>query len=115
MTSRIHRGFHRIGIVLAMPVLIVALGLASHEVWRASEEHGPWENYTPAGRVIAPAIDMSKLSDAQLQAIIDTGEKRSVSQNYTFPLTLLGLALALYVVARAVGWVLDGFVGSDRA
>ncbi len=33
MTSRIRRGFHRIGVVLAVPVLLVAGALAGHEAW----------------------------------------------------------------------------------
>ena len=44
VTSRITRGFHRIGIVLAIPVLLLAAGLAGREEWlqRATQVPGQY-------------------------------------------------------------------------
>ena len=65
MTSRIHRGFHRVGVVLAALALLLAL------------------------------------------FVVLQGE-RSVA------FMLLAVAALLSAAARAVGWVLAGFIGSDR-
>lgn len=48
MTSRIHRGFHRIGIVSALPPLVGAGCLAALGLWRQVVDRGPWEDYEGA-------------------------------------------------------------------
>jgi hypothetical protein len=84
MTSRIHRGFHRIGIVSALPPLVGAACLAAIGLWRQFTDRGPWEDY---------------------------GGAPTYLPDYRLALLLLALALTLYAAARAVGWVLDGFMG----
>ncbi len=44
MTSRSSRGFHRIGTVLASPVLLLAAGLAGREEWlkRIAQDPGQY-------------------------------------------------------------------------
>ena len=82
MTSRIALSFHRRGIVLALPVLLLAAGVAAHEEWlqRTTQDLG---QYHPS---------------------------------FGTPLRLLGLAVILYVAARAIGRVFDGFAPSyDRS
>ena len=78
MISRVARGFHRTGIVVAvvaLPILLLAAGLAGHEEWlqRTTQDSG------------------------QFHASFGT------------PLRLLGLAIILYVAARAIQRVFDGF------
>jgi hypothetical protein len=87
MTSRIHRGFHWIGIVSALPPLVGAGCLAALGLWRQVVDRGPWEDY---------------------------GGAPTYLPSYRLALLLLALALALYIAARAVAWVLDGFI-SPRA
>ncbi len=38
MILRVARGFHRIGIVVALPVLLLAAGLAGHEEWQQTTQ-----------------------------------------------------------------------------
>ena len=64
MTSRIHRGFHRIGVVLA---------------------------------VLALLLDGALVAGNQIKSAVP----------------LLVVAVALYAACRAVGWVLEGFFGSN--
>ncbi len=87
MTSRIHRGFHRIGVVLAGLALLMAAGNAIAEVFSWTITLGTQEASRPF------AHHPPDFSEA---------------------LVYSALALALYIVARAVGWVLAGFMGSDR-
>ena len=84
MTSRIHRGFHRIGVVLAVPPLVGVGWLGTIGLWRQIADRGPWEDY---------------------------GSAPTYLSSYRLALLLFGLALALYAAARAVGWVLVGFMG----
>ena len=83
------------GIVLAVPVALVAVGLAAYEAWlqwttsRLPDETLRWQdgsvsvvrsfNYHPADLTMAGLV--------------------------------LALALAFYAACRAVGWVLAGFMG----
>ena len=100
MTSRISRGFHRIGIVLAVPVLMVAGVSAGYEAWRQwnSESRLPnaddafWKRW---------GVDPDAIHQAQVA-------------DYNGTLTYVVLAVALYAVARAIGWAVDGFMGPAR-
>lgn len=102
MTSRIARGFHRVGIVVA--VVPAAPGL-----WIGVSEWNRQANAT-AARLLA----VKELSDDDLQRIVagrPTIASLPVPQvaDYTTALLLLGLAIALYAGARALGWIVDGF------
>ena len=89
MTSRVARGFHRIGIVLALPPLLLAGWLATQRAWLPWSSH-PWD----ADPIVGQSPD-----DRMWGA-------------YNNSLLLLGLAIALYAVARALGWIVDGFARS---
>ncbi len=103
MTSRIHRGFHRIGVVLAVSVLLTSAFEAAYElwwVWSTRRAYADLVATTPGGE---PAVDaFERMAQAPHVA------------NYSMSLFLLALALVLYAAARAVGWVLAGFLGGDR-
>ena len=103
MTSRIHRGFHRLGVMLAVPVVGVGLWLSVSE----------WRQQADAGAAQAHALAF--LSDADLERLaqgipISTALPEMHQANFTVALLVFALALALYAAARAVGWVLDGFM-----
>ena len=80
MAARISTGFHRMGIVLAVPVLLLALGLAWAE-WRApSGQFRPYHksnDTTDSGTLkfiedqwtADPVADLSKLSNEDLIAL----------------------------------------------
>ena len=89
MTSRIARGFHRIGIVLAVPPVILAIWLAAHET---SYEWGPhpWDK----DPILEPVHDGQMLG------------------TFTDEIALLITAALLYAMSCAIGWIVDGFAKS---
>ncbi len=98
MTARIRRGFHRIGVVLALPVLLVAGWIAGDETWQAWATSGlPPEQWSNADGTIS------------FEEAVGTHHAF-----YGYALAWAVFALALYIAARAVGWVLAGFIGSDQ-
>ena len=95
MTSRIHRGFHRIGVVLAVPMLLVAGWIAGDETWQAWSTSGlPPERFFHADGSVSLEV-----SFAVHHAF------------YGYALAWAALAVALYAAARGVGWILAGFIG----
>ena len=128
MTSRIARGFHRIGIVLALPVLLLAAVIAGHEEWLQWSTRNPWAAFPIVGQ--APVTPLGKVQVGQDQwwanapivkpataspGLFDDLIPKPHTANFTVPLLLLGLAVALYAVARALGWVVDGFIAPSRS
>ena len=98
MTARIHRGLHRVGLVLAVPPLMVAGWIACSEAWQAWATSG-----LPPERFIA--------SDGSVTFEEAFGTHHAY---YGHALAWAALALVLYAAARAVGRVLAGFFGEDR-
>ena len=94
VTSRIHRGFHRIGVVLAAPVLLVAGWLAGHEAWLSYKDED----------LLAASVD------PDLAAALASMSAPPHIADYTGGAIVAGIALALYVAARGVGWALAGFL-----
>ena len=97
MTSRIHRGFHRIGIVLAVPFLILGLAIAYQQTWIG------WDSFG-APHAAVPSTDGS---------ITYAKAFPSPQPFYGYAIAWTALGLALYAAARAVGWILAGFIGSE--
>ena len=98
MTSRIHRGFHRIGVVLAVPPLMVAGWIAGGEAWQAWSTSGlPPEQFQYADGCVS------------FEEAFGTHHAY-----FGYALAWGGLALALYAGARAVGWIIAGFLSADR-
>ena len=100
MTPRIHRGFHRIGIILTAFPLVGAgwLGVSERN-WQADTE-------------AAQARVLASLSDADLEKItVGTRMPTALPEvhhvNSTTVVVLHALAVALYGAARSVAWVLD--------
>ena len=111
MTSRIHRGFHRIGVVLAVPVLLVAGWLAGHETWMQWTAKDPYAEFDDAP---LPAKKAPNVFD-QFDLPSDTKAPLTAPYyraDYTIAAFVLALSIALYVAARALGWVLAGFLRS---
>lgn len=92
--NRIHRGFHRVGIVLAVPFLILAAGIALQQTWIG---------WGATDVPVHPRADGSFSYDEAFP---------HPHAFYGYALAWAVFAIALYATARAVGWVLDGFVGS---
>ena len=111
MTSRIHRGFHRIGVVLAVPVLLVALGLAGHEAWLQWTTKDPYAAFERVPEPKKPPNVFDQFDPPSNP--VSQPVAPAYRADYTMASVALAFALALYVAARAVGWVLDGFMGSN--
>ena len=95
MTSRISCGFHRIGVVLAVPPIIGSVIYAGYE-WN-------WQ-----------ADDRATLGVDPSAFILPSDQTGPHVANYTPAAVLLAAALALYAAARAIGWILDGFLSPSR-
>ena len=108
MTSRIHCGFHRAGIVLAVPPAGLGLWLAVTEWRRQANEEAETSRIL---RAMSDA-DLEKLAASMISAATPPPERHQA--DYTTASVLLAVALALYASARAVGWVLAGFLSPSR-
>jgi hypothetical protein len=192
MTSRIKTGFHRIGIVLAVPLLIAAAvplimelyeptGPFAPDLKSAPEQavvawgepiksagsvdpRGSWSQFIPAdesriiraevpdNRVLVIDTKDTKLAGEAINAMHDEERRRGrlftpsemplligkVSIYYdseskmpsygaahlrrgfdpfafTLSAVFLGVGLLAYGAARAIAWILDGFIGSKRS
>ena len=91
MASRVSRGFHRIGIVLAIPPVLLAIWLAAHETSYEWVPH-PWDK----------------------DPIIEPVHDGRIWGSFTSEIALLILAAVLYAVSRVIGWIVDGFTTSKR-
>ena len=113
MTSRIARGFHRIGVVLAVPLLLLAVGVAGHEAWLQWTTKDPYAAFADAP---PPSTGKKNPYDNPEMSIpVPPSKPHPYYQaDYTSAGLAFALALALYTAARAVGWVLDGFMGPAR-
>ena len=49
MISRAARGFHQAGVVVALPILLIATGLAGHEEWLQRTTQNPGQYHTSFG------------------------------------------------------------------
>lgn len=104
--THVSRGFHRIGVVLALPVLAVAAALtlrAEHEarpppvcLTRVSVGAEP----TAWGRPCRAPYGRGSTSEPRHRV-----DRVDAS-------TAAGIAVALYMVCRALGWIIDGFRGA---
>ena len=133
MTSRIHRGFHRIGVVLAAPLILLSAVLAVHETWEQQTTKVPPEASRPAPATpsLRPVPNYFDRFDPPAQSgpltFDDITGPPGVSKpgmfddliprppphiaDYTMATIAFALAVALYAACRAVGWVLAGFIG----
>lgn len=153
LTARIHRGFHRIGVVLAMPVLAWSALIAFNEHQRPTGPErgstefpsGPFKALTAHmedGRTLSvkgtdqarvtAAIEAFQADEARARRkfTADSGEytrgdvsirvlgsdearKYGRESDFGFSLMVLTFALAIYSVARAVGWIVSGFTPAE--
>ena len=115
--SRIHRGFHRIGIVLAVPALLVGISLAGHEAWLQWTAKDPWAAFPIVEPAPAPPPTISRPGVLTFDDLIPKtpaypAEYAKYRADYSTAAFFMVLAVALYAAARGTGWVLDGFMGS---
>ena len=107
-SARIHRGFHRVGVVLALPVLLLAGWLAGHEAWLQWTTNDPYAGFAdapPASKASNPFDRFDLPSDAKPTSVVPYYQA-----DYILALLALALSFAFYAAARAIGWVLAGFL-----
>lgn len=114
MTLRVHRGFHRIGIVLVVPVLLLGIGLAAHETWLQWTTKDPYAAFAEAYTLPSDSTNKYAAPGMSEPAARPVEVGPYYRANYTLASLALGIALALYVAARAIGWVLAGFLSPGR-
>jgi hypothetical protein len=109
--SRISAGFHRIGLVLALPLILAAAGLF-YNAWK-SVQPPP----LPAGFTLdAPASPSPKTGvnpfdqfDEKPAPTLGPVDYDPFRPDYTAFCLAAGAALALYLASRAIGWIINGF------
>ena len=117
--TRVSRGFHRIGVVAAVPLLLLSGGWAASTWWQTPHVcAGMFDDLIPGAPACrslrAPGkIDYTKMTDQQLLAIYNSSPRAIRSPvpepDYVWPLLGAASALALYSIVRALGWIIDGF------
>ena len=150
--SRISTGFHRIGLVLAVPMIVVA-GVAAFVAWNTAvwptlctnffdqfdtgstcklvvrKKSGEILVLGPQSRPLqfpASATETeirgeiekyraSLPSPASQEPIPNDLTPATVHPDYFWAWLALVAAVALYAVSWALGWIIDGFVGSKTA
>ncbi len=96
--SRVSRGFHRVGIVLAIPPLLLGAYIACSETWSAWSTSGlPPEQF---------AGDDGKIT------LVESFNTHHA--DYTYAVMWIVAALVAYIMARGIGWVLDGFLSPSH-
>ena len=109
MNSRISRGFHRIGIVLAVLMLLAAGRSAGQEMWLQWMLSDP---YVAAEDDPAPAS--AQTNHVEASGMSNPAERTTprvfYRPNYLPAIRSLFLAFVLYAAARAVGWALDRYM-----
>src|SRR5947199_10209460 len=106
MQARVIRGVHRIGIVLAVPFLALALYLAIQEI------------RLPSGAPIfeiPEAVRQSAVPDGPWAGAVDCGPNSincptiGHEHDFTSALFFALIAAGIFIAARALGWNIAGF------
>lgn len=109
MTSRISRSLRRIGVVLAVLMLLAASRSAGQEMWLQWMSSDP-----PVADEGAPAEPSAHSNHSEISGMSIPAERpapRVFYQAHYGPAEyLLFLAFVLYAAARAVGWLLHRFL-----
>lgn len=107
--SRISTGFHRIGVVLAAPLLCGAVGIAIYEWWTNPEQlpicKGLFDEFIPNGPKCRPIPGASN----------DGGVPMPIERlGYRSAMALAIIGVALYLISKALGWIISGFAGEPK-
>ena len=109
MNSRISRGFHRIGIVLAVLMLLAAGRSAGQEMWLQWMLSDPY-----VAAEDDPAPPSAQTNHVETSGMSSPAERTAprvfYQPNYLPAIRSLFLAFVLYAAARAAGWVLDRYI-----
>lgn len=101
-SRRVRRGFHRIGVVGVLLILVPAaliLALAGVEL---TEQPGRNLQYSEA--------DWAALTAAQQSALVRAQQTAEVQDMLWSAVSFVIVAVIFYILARAVGWIVAGFV-----
>ena len=109
MTSRTSRAIHRIGIVLAVLMLLAAGRSAGQEMWLQWMLSDP--PVADEGAPAEPSAQSDRLETSGVSSPAERPAPRVFYRAHYGPAAyLLVLAFVLYAATRAVGWVLDQFL-----
>lgn len=116
--SRVSRRFHGVGLVLACPLLLLALGLGAVATWEARplpaclpsglDPLHPLQKCRRAPRPLGPSASSDPTSLPPVRQV----EQGSVSGVPDFDAagSAAGLALALYLASRGLGWIAEALL-----
>ena len=117
-TSRISVGFHRIGVALGTPFLLCGLLVGAWNLWLMSKSG-------PAPQTILSGTHSSPPNQSELVELLDEpknffdqfDEKAPPNNSgqafdFSLPALLIAFGCLVYAACRALGWVINGFVGA---
>src|SRR4051794_8823574 len=129
MSRRIRTGFHRIGVVLAAPHVVLSFALA-YTAWKDAQpsEVGPWTKYrrgaepkgaNPFDRFDEPAKPGSGLPEVPPGFVLDARPTlvpvdrdpfaaARPGPDFTIAYLAAAAALAAYAASWALGWIISG-------
>lgn len=118
---RVHRVFHRIGVVLSLPILATGVFLLLFSGYLSITGFTPAKTVndvisfsypvTQNGNLVVYRDGSTQSASsyiAQENSVRESSHRASVSDNVAFGLLLSFGSIALYAVFRALGWVIAG-------
>lgn len=117
VSRRIHRVFHRLGVVLGG--ILVACGIVISGNYAVTWFHGPGPYFLPVypaskqySGSVEPLTDKEQaelqLEIKQVRALTDAKHRRRLHEIGAWAAVFIGAGIALYIVLRAIGWIVAG-------
>ena len=126
--SRISEGFHRIGLAVAVLCLLASLGFAIDAGVHRAKPEATYEITGPGGRIYritAPAwVSEAEVADSVRRHLLSHADLTDVTRQFANQRDMhesaqagrlwaiiwsFAIGLAFYALARALGWIADGF------
>lgn len=137
--TRVSTGFHRIGLVLAVPLLVGACGLTAWEFRPVPDCNGMFDDLIPSSSLCRPVLPLGSapnqhgsLSEpvprfagtpldhnpyavatsqppANLRLVPVDHDPFVRPRDFRLAAFIAVIAVAAYAACRAVGWIIDGF------
>lgn len=114
--ARISTGLHRIGVVLAGPLVLAAIGLAAWEIRPLPECKTLFDNLLPNPDRCQVTQNSVGFNPASQSVPRFTGtpvnhDPFAPAPNFLVASLFLTAGAAVYAACRALGWIINGFVG----